>query len=94
MSQLPEDRPAPETEERKVSDFETNLNRLEDIVSQLEQGSLPLDDALKLYEEGIEAYRGCSKLLEKAESRVVKLIETLEGKLREENLSLPGEEGQ
>ena len=92
MNQLSENSPPPEDGEQKVSDFETDLSRLEDIVAQLEQGNLPLDDALQLYEEGIEAYRRCSKMLQKAETRVVKLIETLEGELREEELSQPEEE--
>ncbi len=75
-------------------DFESTLRRLEEIVSRLEQGNLPLDDALKLYEEGIGAYKGCRVLLQEAESRVLKLVETLEGELEEQELELPEEEGQ
>ncbi len=72
--------------------FEENLKRLEQIVSELEQGNLPLDTSLKLYEDGIKAYRACHELLQKAEAKVMKLVETLEGELKEEPLDLA--EGQ
>ncbi|MFW6457419.1 MAG: exodeoxyribonuclease VII small subunit, partial [Planctomycetota bacterium] len=51
--------------------FEDNLEQLEDIVSRLEQGDLPLEEALELYEKGVSAYRDCHQKLENAESKVV-----------------------
>ena len=64
--------------------FEDNLKKLESIVTELEQGNIPLDKAMTLYQEGIAAYRACSDALKNAEARVAKLVETLEGELKEE----------
>lgn len=50
--------------------FEQNLDRLEGIVKQLEESELPLEEALKLYEEGMTLSEGCRKQLEEAEHRV------------------------
>jgi len=70
--------------------FEGNLKRLEEIVAELEEGNLPLDRSLRLYEEGIGAYRTCQDILQRAQARVTKLVETLEGELKEEPFELPG----
>lgn len=91
MSQDTNEQSAPSTREEEAG-FETNLRKLESIVSRLEQGDLPLDEALKLYEEGICAYRRCHEKLKSAESRVAKLVETLEGELTEEPFEPPEEE--
>lgn len=53
--------------------FEESLVRLEEIVRHLEKGDLPLGDTLKLYEEGTGLIASCSKLLDEAEQKVVKL---------------------
>ncbi len=50
--------------------FEAALSRLEDIVKELETGDLPLEQSLKLFEEGIKLSRICNKRLEDAERRV------------------------
>jgi exodeoxyribonuclease VII small subunit len=71
--------------------FEDNLKKLEEIVSELEQGNLPLDRSLRLYEEAISAYRTCHDLLEQAEAKITKLVETLSGELEEEPFEV-GEE--
>jgi exodeoxyribonuclease VII small subunit len=73
--------------------FEENLKKLESIVTELERGESSLDRALELYEEGVRAYKSCHKALEAAESRVNKLVETLEGELREEPFEAEEEEG-
>jgi len=72
--------------------FEESLRRLEKAVSELEQGNLPLDKALKLYEEGVQAYRACHEILQNAECKVAKLVETLEGTLKEEPFKPPEEQ--
>jgi len=69
--------------------FEGNLERLEQIVRRLEEGDLSLDESLKLYEEGVKAYQQCQKTLAEAEVKVRKLVETLEGELREEPFEPP-----
>ena len=50
--------------------FEDSLARLEQIVSQLETGNLPLEDSLKVFEEGIALARRCAKYLGDAEQRI------------------------
>jgi len=50
--------------------FEQNLDRLEGIVKRLEESELPLEEALKLFEEGTALSEGCRKQLEEAEHRV------------------------
>jgi len=72
--------------------FEENLETLEKAVSRLEEGNLSLDDSLRLYEEGIAAYRWCHQALEETELKIRKLVETLEGELKEEPLEPPQEE--
>jgi len=74
--------------------FEQSLQRLEQIVSRLEEGNLPLDESLGLYQEGVEAYRRCQDMLQEADLKVRKLVETLEGELREEPLEPPGGQGE
>lgn len=54
--------------------FEGALKRLEQIVQKLEEGGLSLDESLKLFEEGIEISRSCTKKLSEAEKKVEKLI--------------------
>ena len=56
-------------------DFEESLRRLEVIVGRLEAGELPLEETLRLFEEGQALVRGCGSLLERAEQRVKELVE-------------------
>ena len=51
-------------------DFEKKLTRLEDIVQKMEKGELPLDESLKLFEEGIKLSRECHTRLNEAEAQV------------------------
>jgi exodeoxyribonuclease VII small subunit len=55
-------------------DFEESLRRLETIVGRLEAGELPLEETLRLFEEGQALVRGCGSLLERAEQRVKELV--------------------
>ena len=63
--------------------FEECLQRLENIVQQLERGDLPLEQALKLFEEGVELSASCRKELEEAEGKVEILLKQ-NGKLQPE----------
>jgi exodeoxyribonuclease VII small subunit len=56
-------------------DFEESLQRLEAIVGRLEAGELPLDETLRLFEEGQSLVRSCGGLLERAEQRVKELVD-------------------
>lgn len=53
--------------------FEEALGRLDETVAALEDGQLPLDDALALFEEGVRLSRRCQELLDHAELRVQRL---------------------
>jgi exodeoxyribonuclease VII small subunit len=55
--------------------FEKAMERLEEIVQNLEGGDLPLEDALKAFEEGMKLAKFCSLKLEEAEKKVTLLIE-------------------
>ncbi|MEP7065657.1 MAG: exodeoxyribonuclease VII small subunit [Gemmatimonadota bacterium] len=59
--------------------YETDIERIEIIVGELERSEVPLDDALRLFEEGIERLRAASAALMQAEARVRKLIEESDG---------------
>ena len=62
--------------------FETALARLEEIVRELEQGDLPLEQSLKLFEEGIKLSRICNTRLEEAERKVEILLKDKAGNLK------------
>ena len=59
--------------------FEQALQQLEQIVQKLEKGELPLEDSLKLYEEGIRLSRLCHGKLEEAEGRIEVLLKDARG---------------
>lgn len=59
--------------------FEEQIARLEEIVSQLERGDAPLADSLTLFEEGTKLIAACSKQLDQAEQKVVKLMKGPDG---------------
>lgn len=55
-------------------DFEASIQRLGEIVEALEAGELPLEDSLKLFEEGVRLARGSQQVLDDAEQRVEQLL--------------------
>jgi exodeoxyribonuclease VII small subunit len=57
-----------------VPRFEDHLQRLEKIVDELEKGNVPLEQALKLFEEGMQLSTSCRKELEEAEGKVEILL--------------------
>jgi exodeoxyribonuclease VII small subunit len=60
--------------------FEASLAALEKIVRQLEQGDLPLEESLKLFEQGVALSRECQERLNQAERRIETLLRDSEGK--------------
>ncbi len=62
------------TRKPKTVDFEQALGELESVVDKLEHGELPLEDALRQFERGIELARGCQESLKQAEQRVEILL--------------------
>ncbi|MBW1702093.1 MAG: exodeoxyribonuclease VII small subunit [Deltaproteobacteria bacterium] len=59
--------------------FEKAMERLEEIVQNLEGSDLPLEDALKAFEEGMKLAKFCSLKLEETEKKVTLLIEESAG---------------
>lgn len=57
----------------KNKSFEESLARLDEIVKHLENGDLPLDESMKYFEEGTALIASCTKMLDEAEQKVVKL---------------------
>jgi exodeoxyribonuclease VII small subunit len=84
--------PAPKkAEPPKKPDFERSLARLEEVVRRLESPQLSLDEAMKLFEEGVVLSRECQKQLEEAEGRVEILLKKADGKLVAEPFEPEGE---
>ena len=53
--------------------FEASMQRLDEIVKQLEKGDVPLDASLALFEEGSHLLAACNEMLDTAEQKVVQL---------------------
>lgn len=70
--------------------FEDCLQRLEEVVNQLERGEVPLEQALKLFEEGMQLSNSCRKELEEAEGKVQILLKQ-NGKLQAEPFEISAE---
>ncbi len=73
--------------------FEWAMARLEAIVAELEKGDLPLDESLKIFEEGIRLSKSCLKMLEQAERKVEILVQDKDGKKQIQAFSLGDSEG-
>ena len=67
----------------KKLDFEQSMARLEEIVHHLESGDMPLNETLALFEEGTDLISRCSKMLDEAEQKVVKLKKGADGQPEE-----------
>ena len=61
--------------------FEKSLTELELIVTKLEDGDLPLEESLELFEQGIKLSRACRERLTKAERRIEILTRDADGEL-------------
>ncbi|MBI3405760.1 MAG: exodeoxyribonuclease VII small subunit [Acidobacteria bacterium] len=70
MNQTPVKKP----ETTKGPIFEQALKRLEEVVRRLESAHISLDEAMKLFEEGVQLTRECQKQLQEAEGRVEILL--------------------
>ena len=69
----------------KNASFESNMQRLEQIVRAMERGDVPLEESLKLFQEGTELVRSCSQLLENAQMQVKKIMTAPDGSPVEED---------
>ncbi len=69
---------------KKKLTFEQAMARLDEIVTTLERGDAPLEDAMKLFEEGSKLMRECTTLLDAAEQKVTLLTANEEGEPQEQ----------
>lgn len=70
--------------------FEQNMQRLEQIVRALERGDVPLEESLKLFQEGTELVRACGTLLDEAEQQVKMIVPGADGTPHEEDFDDAG----
>ena len=73
---------------QKNPTFEENMKRLEQIVRTMEKGEVPLEDSLKLFQEGTELVRKCGKLLDEAQLQIKRIVADSEGKPVEEGFDV------
>lgn len=59
--------------------FEQSITRLDEIVKLMERGSVPLEQALQLFQEGTALVKSCNSMLDKAELEVVRLMMSADG---------------
>lgn len=59
--------------------FEQNMQRLEQIVRAMERGDVPLEESLKLFQEGTDLVSRCGKLLDEAELQVKRIMTASDG---------------
>jgi exodeoxyribonuclease VII small subunit len=74
--------------EPTIKDFESAIAELETIVKTLEEGDLPLEKSLELFERGVQLSRFCHTKLEAAERRIEILNERGEVRAAPDNLGL------
>jgi exodeoxyribonuclease VII small subunit len=67
-----------------LATFEESLKQLEKIVDQLERGDLPLEESIKLFEEGVRLSSGCKQELDAAEGKVQILMKQRDGSMKPE----------
>ena len=72
--------------------FEQALKELEEVVSRLEEGQIPLDEALSCFEAGIKNVNICRDKLKAVESRVEILMKDASGEYSVENFSVESDE--
>ena len=68
----------------KNKSFESNMQRLEQIVRAMERGDVPLEESLKLFQEGTELVRSCNELLDNAQLQVKMIMTASDGSPVEE----------
>ncbi len=69
----------------KAKTFEQSMERLEQIVRAMEKGDVPLEESMKLFQEGTELVRSCEKLLDEAQIQVKKIMASSDGSPVEED---------
>ena len=67
-----------------MATFEESLKQLEKIVDQLERGDLPLEESVRLFEDGVRLSSACKQELDAAEGKVQILMKERDGSMRAE----------
>ncbi len=75
---------------QEVKSFETSMQRLEQIVRAMERGDVPLEESLKLFQEGTELVKNCNQLLDNAQLQVKKIMVSADGSPVEEDFDHEG----
>ncbi|HOP99386.1 MAG TPA: exodeoxyribonuclease VII small subunit [Acetivibrio clariflavus] len=70
---------------REKKSFEKSLNELEEIVEKLEQGDMPLDESIKIFQRGVALSKELSKMLDEIEKKITILVESENGDIIEED---------
>jgi exodeoxyribonuclease VII small subunit len=70
-----------------LASFEESLKQLEAIIGKLEKGDLPLEESVRLFEEGIRLSNTCKTDIETAEGKVQILLKQKDGSMKIEALS-------
>ena len=68
----------------KNASFQSNMQRLEQIVRAMERGDVALEESLKLFQEGTELVRNCQKILDEAQLHVKMIMTAPDGSPVEE----------
>ncbi len=75
---------------QEVKSFEASMQRLEQIVRAMERGDVPLEESLKLFQEGTELVKNCNQLLDNAQLQVKKIMVSADGSPVEEEFDHEG----
>ena len=67
----------------KKQTFEKSIQKLEEIVQDLESGDLPLEQAIQRFEEGMRLSKHCSKMLDETEEKISVLVREIDGSVTE-----------
>ncbi|NMD44644.1 MAG: exodeoxyribonuclease VII small subunit [Clostridiales bacterium] len=78
----------------KNIDFEKSMERISEILKQLDSSEISLDESLKLYEEGAKLIAACTERLQEAEQTVKKISIQSDGSYKEENFQDAEEESK
>lgn len=79
---------------KKKMTFEEAMNRLEEIARALDTGDLPLEESIKMFEEGMQLIEFCQARLEEAEKKVQKLSRSSDGSFQTSPLDTPPENAE
>jgi len=66
--------------------LDEDIKKLDELAKKMEQGDLPLEKSLEIFQEGVGLIKKCTKTLEEAELKVKEILETQNGAFQEKDL--------